>query len=452
MPAGWAVVVLMRSLLPPKVTDDQNTTNASATSTTAMRRARGVPRLLSQTARPVSQGKNTDPDDRLHDQWQLAHAGPCPIKRHRSGGKRPSRTRSTGPCRRRRTDRRPCPINHLLGKDRGVLRHGPSGSTDELSYGSARAGVELGQRVPATANRDELCFRDPLGHRARVRVRRERIILGGDDERRHRDRLERMAPRCRGCRCSRHRSSRALEGRPGTGCRRSPAAPRVRARWAHSRPAFPTCPPGASVRAGASPRTGLAEEDRRQQPRRLGQRLGMRRVRRDQDQPRDALGMPNGQLHRRRLPAETHHRQRADPQAIQQRHERISLRGRRRIPWQRRPEEPEPRWRDDPITAGHVRRPDTDPEVEPAKHAVHDQHRRSVPGLRVLHATERRVDHRPRKLGQALLVAPQIPSVARHRQHGEPANSRADGSTTGHMRSIRLPRPIASETTRKPPP
>src|SRR5215213_5815249 len=43
---------------PPEVTDVQNTMNASATSATAMRRARGVPQWLSQTARPLSQGKN----------------------------------------------------------------------------------------------------------------------------------------------------------------------------------------------------------------------------------------------------------------------------------------------------------------------------------------------------------------------------------------------------------
>ena len=80
----------------------------------------------------------------------------------------------------------------------------------------------------------------------------------------------------------------------------------------------------------------------------------------------------------------------------------------------------------------HIHPPNTDAKVKPAQHTVHDQHGRPIADLRVLHAPERRIDHRRLKPGQALLVAPQIPSVAREPEEGEPSCRHADGCTTKH--------------------
>ena len=62
--------------------------NASATSATAMRRARGVPQRLSQTARPLSQGKNATHTTGLATSGSrdAAHA----VEHDRPGGERPA--------------------------------------------------------------------------------------------------------------------------------------------------------------------------------------------------------------------------------------------------------------------------------------------------------------------------------------------------------------------------
>ena len=76
--------------LPPKVTDDQNTMNASATSATAMRRARGVPQRLSQTARPLSHGKNATHTTGFATSGSPRNADPRPVKHDRPRGERPA--------------------------------------------------------------------------------------------------------------------------------------------------------------------------------------------------------------------------------------------------------------------------------------------------------------------------------------------------------------------------
>ena len=56
---------------------------------------------------------------------------------------------------------------------------------DELGDGSASAGVELGQRVPATADRDESRAWDPLGHRPRPHPITKGIDRNGGNDARH---------------------------------------------------------------------------------------------------------------------------------------------------------------------------------------------------------------------------------------------------------------------------
>jgi hypothetical protein len=65
-----------------------------------------------------------------------------------------------------------------------------SGGREELLNGPAGAGVELNQCVTAAADGEEPGSGDPLGQRSRVLVRRQRVVLGVNDERGHRHRLE----------------------------------------------------------------------------------------------------------------------------------------------------------------------------------------------------------------------------------------------------------------------
>jgi hypothetical protein len=93
------------------------------------------------------------------------------------------------------------------------------------------------------------------------------------------------------------------------------------------------------------------------------------------------LRVAQGELHRRgsaRRDAE--HRRPLDLQRVEQAGMRVGLRRRRCIGRERRAQIAEARHQDDAQAAFHQRLDEIDALVEPAARAVHQEHRRPLPG------------------------------------------------------------------------